>query len=43
MLGYLNEAEATARALIERDGVRWFVTRDLGRLDEDGFLMLENG
>ncbi|MBI2516981.1 MAG: MFS transporter [Opitutae bacterium] len=35
--GYLKDAEKTATAL--RD--RWFVTGDLGRFDEDGFLFIE--
>ena len=43
MLGYLNDLSRTARSLVEREGIRWFVTGDLGRLDEDGFLILENG
>lgn len=42
MLGYLNDPEGTANVLIDRDGIRWFATRDAGRLDEDGFLILEN-
>jgi acyl-[acyl-carrier-protein]-phospholipid O-acyltransferase/long-chain-fatty-acid--[acyl-carrier-protein] ligase len=35
--GYLNQPEKTAAAL--DDG--WFVTGDLGRFDEDGFLRIE--
>ncbi len=35
--GYLDDAKATAAAL--RDG--WFVTGDIGRFDDDGFLTIE--
>lgn len=35
--GYLKDDEKTAAALKER----WFVTGDLGRMDEDGFLFIE--
>jgi len=38
MLGYLDEPEATAAAIIELEGKRWFNTGDKGYLDEDGFL-----
>jgi acyl-[acyl-carrier-protein]-phospholipid O-acyltransferase/long-chain-fatty-acid--[acyl-carrier-protein] ligase len=38
MQGYLNDAEKTAEVIKEINGVRWYVTGDKGRVDEDGFL-----
>jgi acyl-[acyl-carrier-protein]-phospholipid O-acyltransferase/long-chain-fatty-acid--[acyl-carrier-protein] ligase len=38
MLGYLNNAEKTNRAIKVIDGTRWFITGDKGKLDHDGFL-----
>ena len=38
MLGYLNDPERTAAAIVEIDGLRWYRTGDLGHLDADGFL-----
>jgi acyl-[acyl-carrier-protein]-phospholipid O-acyltransferase/long-chain-fatty-acid--[acyl-carrier-protein] ligase len=43
MQGYLGREDLTAKAVIETDGIRWFVTDDHGRVDEDGFLVLEIG
>lgn len=40
MLGYLNDPERTAKAIVELDGTRWYKTGDKGRLDADGFLTL---
>jgi acyl-[acyl-carrier-protein]-phospholipid O-acyltransferase/long-chain-fatty-acid--[acyl-carrier-protein] ligase len=41
MLGYLGRGDEGA--VIERDGIRWFATQDIGWLDEDGFLVLGAG
>ena len=38
MLGYLDDPEQTARALVEEDGKIWYRTGDLFSLDEEGFL-----
>jgi acyl-[acyl-carrier-protein]-phospholipid O-acyltransferase/long-chain-fatty-acid--[acyl-carrier-protein] ligase len=40
MQGYLNNAEKTAEAIVELDGIRWYKTGDKGKLDEDGFLTI---
>ncbi|MBV1788597.1 MFS transporter [Marinobacterium sp. D7] len=40
MRGYLDDPERTRRVIIERDGVRWYVSGDKGYLDTDGFLTL---
>jgi len=40
MKGYIGEPEKTASVIYERDGVRWYITGDKGRLDEDGFLTI---
>ena len=40
MLGYLDDPEKTANVILEEDGIRWYRTGDLGRLDHDGFLTI---
>ena len=40
MLGYLNDREKSAKAILELDGRRWYRTGDKGHLDEDGFLTI---
>ncbi len=40
MKGYIGEEEKTASVIKEIDGIRWYVTGDKGRLDEDGFLTI---
>ncbi|GAA5216142.1 acyl-[ACP]--phospholipid O-acyltransferase [Corallincola platygyrae] len=38
MKGYLDDQERTNNTIIELDGIRWYITGDKGKLDEDGFL-----
>ena len=40
MSAYLDDPERSAKALLEHGGIRWYVTGDQGRLDEDGYLTL---
>jgi len=40
MQGYLNNPEKTAKLIHEVDGIRWFISGDIGTLDEDGFLQI---
>lgn len=40
MKGYLKDKEKTDEVIKEIDGIRWYVTGDKGRLDEDGFLTI---
>lgn len=37
--GYYNNDDATAEAVIEENGERWFRTGDAGHIDEDGHLI----
>ncbi|UPT78205.1 acyl-[ACP]--phospholipid O-acyltransferase [Sulfurovum sp. XGS-02] len=40
MKGYIDDPKKTASVIKEIDGIRWYVTGDKGRLDEDGFLTI---
>lgn len=40
MRGYLGDEEASAGAILELDGLRWFCSGDRGHLTEEGFLVL---
>ncbi|MFT5481479.1 MAG: acyl-[acyl-carrier-protein]-phospholipid O-acyltransferase [Halieaceae bacterium] len=40
MLGYLNDEERTARAIVEIDGRRWYKTGDKGHVTPEGFLAI---
>ncbi len=40
MKGYLKDPKKTKEVIIEKDGVRWYITGDKGFLDSDGFLTI---
>ncbi len=40
MQGYLDNAEKTAAAIHQVEGIRWYATGDKGHLDEDGYLTI---
>ncbi len=40
MKGYIADEEKTASVIKELNGIRWYITGDKGRLDEDGFLTI---
>ena len=40
MKGYIGDEQKTASVIKELDGIRWYITGDKGRLDEDGFLTI---
>jgi len=40
MKGYLGDPEKTKEVIIQRDGIRWYITGDKGKLDKDGFLTI---
>ncbi len=40
MKGYLGDTKKTKEVIIEKDGIRWYITGDKGKLDNDGFLTI---
>jgi acyl-[acyl-carrier-protein]-phospholipid O-acyltransferase/long-chain-fatty-acid--[acyl-carrier-protein] ligase len=40
MIGYLDDPQRTAEAIVELDGRRWYRSGDKGHLDADGFLTI---
>jgi len=40
MKGYIGDPKKTAEVIKDIDGIRWYVTGDKGRVDEDGFLTI---
>ena len=40
MKGYIGDETKTKSVIKEMDGIRWYITGDKGRLDEDGFLTI---
>jgi len=40
MKGYLKDPKKTAEAIIQKDGNRWYITGDKGKIDKDGFLTI---
>ena len=40
MKGYLKDEKKTKEVIIEKDGIRWYITGDKGRVDNDGFLTI---
>jgi acyl-[acyl-carrier-protein]-phospholipid O-acyltransferase/long-chain-fatty-acid--[acyl-carrier-protein] ligase len=40
MKGYLKDPKKTDEVIFEKDGIRWYITGDKGKLDKDGFLTL---
>jgi len=40
MKGYIGDPEKTASVIKELDGIRWYITGDKGKVDEDGFLTI---
>jgi acyl-[acyl-carrier-protein]-phospholipid O-acyltransferase/long-chain-fatty-acid--[acyl-carrier-protein] ligase len=40
MKGYLKDKAKTDEVIIKKNGVRWYITGDKGKIDKDGFLTL---
>ena len=38
MLGYWNDEELTRRSIMRHDGADWFITGDIVKVDEDGYI-----
>jgi acyl-CoA synthetase (AMP-forming)/AMP-acid ligase II len=39
-LGYYGDTEKTAKTFVEKDGVRWVLTGDMGTVEEDGTIRI---
>lgn len=42
MVGYLNQEQETAETIVEMDGKKWLLTGDIGRMDEQGRISIED-
>jgi long-chain acyl-CoA synthetase len=42
MKGYWNKPDETKEVMREKDGKRWFLTGDIGHMDEDGFFVVSD-
>ena len=40
MKGYIGDEEKTRESIYIKDNIRWYITGDKGKLDEDGFLTI---
>ncbi len=40
MKGYLGDKKRTDEVILNRDGIKWYITGDKGKLDSDGFLTI---
>ena len=38
MMGYYNNNKATDEVIKEYDGKKWYISEDLGYMDEDGVI-----
>ncbi|MHA1906623.1 MAG: AMP-binding enzyme, partial [Candidatus Thorarchaeota archaeon] len=42
MKGYWNKPDETENVMVEHGGKRWFLTGDIGHMDEDGFFVVSD-